>query len=549
MRFLRRALHPAEWSLPVWVVIGLLGVIMSSYAWIVSSPAGDTPDEGFHLTAIWCPDPIEKYCPVVENTAAGRAEVFVPQTVALAPDCYLQRPRESASCVYALSDTVQTGSFKYNKGMYPGTYYHVMHLFVTSDVNRSVLTMRWVNTGLAALLFGALFFLADPGGRRLVAYTTLGTAVPLVIYFTTSINPTGWGITGVVAAWMGVHLALSTTSTRRQWALMGVGVMGALVAASARADAAAFAVLVTGGAALWHWRKVLHRLRLVVPLLIVGLLGIWGWFSGYQHGAALHGMRTDTAPGDPVRVFAFNLFYVPHWLAGFWGFAMSWLDTPVPNITVVLAATVTIGLCYHGLLRSKIKPSQALVIIGVGAATIGTPLLILQENLTHLPWDVQVRYLAPLIVVFVGTCLAAREGGPPRLPGLGAFVFVVFTTVANAYALYTLIQRFTAGQRNAGTETTWLNLSIGATWWRAGGPGPTKTWAIGSLGFALMALIIFHLSTRPKPVKEPDDKTLAPEPEKSELEKSEPEEQEPAKQEPAEQEPVAKAGKQPLFMW
>ena len=470
----------------IWVVLCLAGLVMSSYAWIVSNPTGSSPDDDFHQASIWCPIPANEYCATIP-VPDQEPQILVPQTVA-EPGCYRFDSGISAACTDNLSDTQMVATTHYNSGLYPGYYYDFMHLFVENDVDRAILVMRWINVGLAALMYGAIFFLAAPTGRRLVTYTLLGTAVPLVTFLSTSINPSAWGIMGVVCAWLGLHLGLTSASTPRRLALFSLGSIGALMAACARADAGAYLVIVCCAILVYHWPTLVHRLRLLTPLVVVSVLGVAGFLSGDQSAAATQGLGfTAPVQTHPAMLFLANLFQLPGFLTEFWDSSLGWLDTPVPATTAILAAVVTIGLCFWGIVRARMSTRHWLALIGLFMAIVGVPLLILQAGHTYFPGSgVQVRYVAPLIVVLVGACLADRTEPSPPLSFAATVVFVAFVSIANMYALYALIQRYVSGLGYKG-----FNLSSGLQWWRGGGPSPMWTWVIGSVGFACMATILF----------------------------------------------------------
>jgi len=470
----------------VWAAISLVGLIMSSYAWIVSSPTGGSPDDDFHQASIWCPAPADESCATIPVPGES-PEILVPQTVTDS-SCYRFFSTESAACTVDLSDTVMVATARYNTGIYPGYYYDIMHLFVGHDVDRTILVIRWVNVGLAGLIYGAIFFLAAPAGRRLVAYTLLGTAVPLVTFFSTSINPSAWGIMGVVSAWLGLHLGLTATSKPRRAALLSLGIVGALIAASARADSAVYLILVCCVLVVYHWPIVVHRLRLAIPLAVVSIIGAVGFLSGSQSTAATQGLNFSApVQTNPLRLLVSNLFQMPGFITEYWNFYMGWLDTPPPMITVILAATVTIGLCFWGIVRTRMSCRHVICLIGLAAAIVGVPLLILQSGHTYVTGSgIQTRYIAPLIIMFVGVCLADRQKFNRPLSLAATVVFFSFISVANMYALHTLIQRYVSGINSNG-----FNLSAGVQWWRGGGPSPMWTWVMGSVGFALMSTILF----------------------------------------------------------
>jgi len=480
------ALNPKNWHVSIWAAICLLGVIMSSYAWIVSSPTAGSPDDDFHQGSIWCPTPINESCDVI-YTDQGDPLVMVPQTVAMS-SCYAHNNTVTGACTEELSDDVLVPSIRFDNGLYPGFYYDVMHLFVEHDVDRTILVIRWINVGLAALIYGALFFLAPPSGKRLVAYTLLGTSVPLVTFFSTSINPSAWGILGVVSVWLALHFGISSTSKPRRIAFFCISLIGAAMAAGARADCGSYLAIVSCAIVIYHWPEIRHRLRLLIPIVVVVVLGVLGFLSGSQNAAASSGLWNNPEPSnDPIRILAYNLFNMPNFFTDFWNFSLGWLDTPIPMATIVLAAAVTLGLCAWGIGRDKLSFRHVLSLAGMAMAILCMPLLILQANLGYYPNGIQARYIAPLIVVFVGMCLADRQKNSPSLPFSATVIFYAFIVIANMYALYTLIHRYVSGL----TASKALNLSLGIQWWRAGGPTPMYTWLMGTVGFALMATILF----------------------------------------------------------
>ena len=61
------------------VIILIVAVITASLAWVVSAPVGSSPDEDFHVGAMWCPPPIEDSgCQITLKD--GKKAVVVPQT-------------------------------------------------------------------------------------------------------------------------------------------------------------------------------------------------------------------------------------------------------------------------------------------------------------------------------------------------------------------------------------------------------------------------------------------------------------------------------------
>ena len=141
--------HPASADVParqatdsarahplVAVLVLVAAVIVASLAWVVASPVGASPDEDFHVGAMWCPPPIEDSgCQI--GTKDGRKAVIVPQTLAKENvTCYAYDHDNSARCTFAASDDLTAPTLRWDDGNYPWGYYQFAHLFVQHSTNR-----------------------------------------------------------------------------------------------------------------------------------------------------------------------------------------------------------------------------------------------------------------------------------------------------------------------------------------------------------------------------------------------------------------------------
>ncbi|MDR1388050.1 MAG: DUF2142 domain-containing protein [Propionibacteriaceae bacterium] len=464
--------------------VSLLGWLLVGYAWVVSSPIGAAPDDDYHQASIWCPTPVAGHCDIVGVDADGKEEAAVPQPIG-ASVCYAFHPDQSAACVEGYDDTALVGTSRLDTGEYPGYYYDIMHAFVSSDSNRSVLVMRWVNLALALVLLGGLWWALPSASRRLTVYTVLGTAIPLVLYLVTSLNPSSWAIVGVLVAALGLHGWFVGQSPPRRRVALGLGWAGALMAAAARSDAGAYLVLVALALSLVHWNDWRPRLRRLTSALVVAVIGLAGFFSGSQ-SSALDGIYPTTGR-SPINVLVTNVVNFPQLLGGFWGLerGLGWFDVPMPPLTYFAAMAVTIGLVMIGLARTSWSKTLALVL--VWGAVVGLPLFVLQRGLNYFDEGVQIRYVAPLIVVGVALALMRRDArGADALSVAQSLVCYLALVVAHAAALHSLIRRYVTG-----VDLPAFDLDTAVEWWRAGGPGPMLTWSLGSVGFALVGLALF----------------------------------------------------------
>jgi len=235
----------------VSVVVVLAAALVSGICWSLASPIGASPDDDYHQASIWCPVPLSAGECGVERAADGSLKsIEVPKSVAQSAACFAFHPEVSGSCTTHISDTQTIRTDRFNKGEYPGAYYRVMHVFVGPWVERSVAMMRIFNVVLAVLLLGGLALVANTGQRRLLGMALLAPMIPLGIFLTASVNPSGWAFVGVAVAALGLLIAADAQTRTRHLVATGIAIVGAAQAVSARGDAGPYLCVTTAAVAI-----------------------------------------------------------------------------------------------------------------------------------------------------------------------------------------------------------------------------------------------------------------------------------------------------------
>ena len=494
----------------VAALILVAAVIAASLAWVVASPVGASPDEDFHVGAMWCPPPVDETgCQI--STKDGEKAVMVPQSLAKEyVTCYAFDHDNSAQCALNASDEELAPTLRWDDGNYPWGYYQFAHLFVQRSTSHAVLALRTVNTLLAIGLIGAIIALADSGLRRAISVSVTVAWLPMGFYFVAGMNPSSWAMTGTFAFAAGLLAATRSVGTRRV-GLIACAVAGAVLACTSRGDSAFFLFVVSVALAC----AVRPCARLVPEAIVAcaaSLVGIWV-MSGTNASANL--ATTEASAASPGRraIFMQNLEAIPSYLAGFVGYRIGpgWNDVSYAG-TVSYGALIVVCavICWALVSLTWRKAVSSFVILG---AIVGVPVVIgVQGRFSNVEFY-QPRYMLPLFAVFMLMLLAPpvargasspKGSAPMRLPtsvvGKAGGIAVAFLwTVTNARALYLVIERYAFGRTSHAQplDLTTRNLSAGNEWWWPGAPlGPMAVWLIGAAAGALAIVLTVSLLSR-----------------------------------------------------
>lgn len=476
-------------------VVPLLAVaaaILVGMSWTLSSPAGSSPDDNYHLPALVCPPPVADSGCDLRRDAAGRVTgAYVPATFAAA-SCFAFNAAQSGACRSGLTSAPVVVT-NIDDGGYPGPYYRLLHRFVGHDVDTSVVTVRLINVGLAVLVLGLALGIMDPGRRRLGAVALLVSAVPLALFLIASVNPSSWAITGVSGAWLSCYTLWTTPSQRRAAAASGLLIVSAGIAALSRSDAAAYLVVAMITLAVVFGRRIrVFRRRLVAPVIVV-LMAAVSFLSAGQ-SSALTAAAQQGADRAGKAVLFNNLMELPSMFTGWFGvgWGLGWLDTRMPGVAAYGALTaaiviVTIGLAVH--FRGKL-----IGLVIVAGTVVLLSLYILQREHSLVGENVQPRYFLPLLPLLVGVALMRdRLGRIVELDRLRAGIVGTLLVVAQSAALHANIRRYVTGQ-----DVYAFNLNRDREWWWSHGPSPLMVWGIGTIAFAvLIAVALYPVLRRP----------------------------------------------------
>lgn len=494
-----------------WVHFAPILAFIALAAWAFASPLGAGPDDDYHLTSTWCAAGGSAQCADGSTSATREASVALENIA-----CYAGSPKESAACQGPILDRWNHDSHETKRGNfageYPPLYYDVMHFFAGGDLQVSALAMRLINAALFVILATTLAVLLPVERRPMLLWGWLITLIPLGIFLIPSNNPSGWAITGVGTAYL-AFTGWYESAGRQKWALAALSLIGVLMAAGARGDAAVYAAgaIVTATIFAAPWRGIRWQSWwkwLWLPAVGVAIVAVFFAMSG-QAGVVEVGFggsdqSVSGVEGSPtgLALAAYNALMLPFLWTGVWGtWALGWLDTGLPAIVPWAATSAFIVVAFAGIAR--LSGRKVIAAGGVLLVLVALPLWILSVSGNIVGENLQPRYLLPLIVLFAFVLLTMPPGARLNLTRVQTVVIFVALSVANLVALQVNIRRYVTG-----TDEQGFNLDAGVDWWWTGFPvGPMAVWLIGALAFAgLLALLWPQLR---QPQREVSEKSQA----------------------------------------
>ena len=435
--------HALSWS--ARVLAFSLALLVVFVGWAISTPVGSAPDDDYHLASTWCA-PGER-AGVCELDPVDPRSRLLPEDVFQAHACYAFRGEKDASCSDRLTSSRMVSTTRVNQtsGLYPGGFYEVMGVFVGSDAERSVLVMRLFNAGVAILLLIGALLLAPRGIARSLAVATMIVYVPMGLFIVPSTNPSSWAITGIASVWVfGLSLmSIDTWRRKRTWLLAGGAIVGALMAMSARVDAAVyvgFTAVVIG--VIVGWPGIRRQWKGAGVLALLSLAGLWVFLTT-EPPVSPGGEALGTAePG--IGLFLTNVVNAPVYLQQVLGGPLGWYDVNLPTWVPITGILFVAMVMYRQLAQepSRVLAASVLAFAGV----IAVPVAFLQLGGLVVGELVQPRYFLPLMLVFVATAglhVNVRRGYP--WPRSVALVMTPLLAISAILSYWYTAHRYAAG--------------------------------------------------------------------------------------------------------
>lgn len=475
--------RPARLRLLTYIAVPLLA-LLALISWSFSSAVGSSPDDDFHLAAIWCGlGERPGLCELPDQAAdpTESLERLVPAPI-VGATCYAFHSDASAACWKEHEGGMAIAGRANIDNLYPPLFYAAMAPFATSDVAASVVTMRIVNSVLVVGILTLTFFALPRKLRPALLISTIATSVPLGQFLYASTNPSSWALLSAAIVWI-TTLGALTTRGRQQSVLIALSLLGTVIGAGARADAAVFAVFGICLALLIGFRSFKEQRVSALAALANIALCVTFYLSAGQSSAAVTGLSGDTPPLSLAQ-HVNNFLGVPGlWTGALGNWGLGWLDTLMPPAVWVLTTAVFAGALFIGIRDAS--PRRLWAITGAALALWIVPFVMLALSHAVIGTQVQPRYILPLMVILLGVATAGAKGEHVwrgHHVAAGGIALVVAVTIA---------LQFNTRRYTTGLDANNIDPGFAAEWWWGLAPSPLAVWVIGSLAFGVMIALLW----------------------------------------------------------
>ena len=424
--------------------LALTGIplILIALLFSIITPVFAGPDDDFHLASIWCAEgEKDNQCMAISNdeyTTYGQVPNGLvsllqckSRVISDPPNCSLQNERPGYSNV------------RINSSAYPSGYYKFNSFFVTSDINLSILKMRFFN----ALIFGVALLLAyvliglNSSKKMLVSSALLLVPFPLFLIGTN--NPQVWSVLTIVPMYFVFSEALQKSSIRITslqllryvYLLCGVNMYIA-----SRGDGVYILLFLIGVLSVTCFREISKKRITFISCCLLIVLGLNKLFgpSGMQLGLA----KMESNGNSYVL---HNLLELPGFLVGIFGgkgdsgyLSLGSYDLPLPSLAWFSTLIVLFTILFLGSRDSARIFAFSVALMGIAIIS----LYGMSQQSANTAGFFQPRYLLPFVFIAL---LVMFESNLERITRIRVGIVIVFQLVAFLTFMYAVLLRYSSG--------------------------------------------------------------------------------------------------------
>jgi len=483
--------HSFSWTKTKRVLVAAAALWVTLLCWSLASPLFATPDETYHAGSIWCAAGVDN------STCFGiippTDSYYTALTPFLGDACWDTDTNRSALCTTPNFDKPNTAraGYPYNgSGLYPKQYYRTMHTFVGSNASVSVILMRFFNASLATLIFVAVALLGSK--KQFLSWLTgyLFTISPLGFSLISSINPSGWAITGIATSWMFLIIAVTTSTAEklRKTLAAVLWLFTGLMCIASRYDAAMFWVATNlvvlaalfGPSLKKITNSTLLKWKVVIPVATVSLFLITQ-FAKLPNIILYSIAWRLPRQGEPSLTLWASSWLVHIIAIPIEAFGTGGMGTRheifVPNI-VTIVGTALLG---SAILFSFIKTSLVQLATLLVSMLFVTVTAMRIANPEYDFFNASGRYILPLVPFTVGMCIFLSKSPIQMMEVRQLRKWAIgLMALTHLLSIYTVVERYVMGT-SFGIQI--LRVGEDGWWWSRMPIGPNFLILLGSLSF------------------------------------------------------------------
>ena len=371
-----------------------------------------------------------------------------------------------------------------------GLYYRFANLFISQNIEVSVILIRLINSLILVFLLFLAFRASDNQKFPSLAWVFILATIPYGLFFIASTNSSSWLIVGVGAYSYFLMLCASPHKLKiNYYAIVGT-VCSVLVAWSSRGEANPFLVIATISVVIHRFSgfRTISKRTLLIFSTGVTMISFALFFKSNTASFAVSSFTygdDDTPIVRPAQgVLMANIQNLPTYFLGWMGGnpGIGQTDTELPSIVFVSVLAAISFLLISSLNKNswQMKASVAFV----GAMLVFIPIWTLQRSLLFVGEELIPRYLLPLWVVFIGLLVFQNVGKQTRSQLISVAILL---SIANSVALRQNLLRNTIGI----DAYSVINLDKANEWWWQASliPSPMTVWIVGSLAMLLASVL------------------------------------------------------------
>ena len=475
---------------PVRIIASLLFLFLSFSAWAISAPIGSSPDEGFHLSSIWCAEtPFNNSCEQSENGFE------VPKSLRMSA-CYGFKPNVTGACPnwnIDVNEVIPVKHLNNTYHSYPVGFYNLMSLLKNDNLSLFVLNVRVLNSLI--FIFGLLLlFLLVKNHDFWIRITIVQVVsmIPLGFFIIASANPSSWPMSFLVGFWV----ALYTIGKQHKKPFGGFNlfVVGFfwLGLNFSRSDGSFFSIVALLSLLILFFKehKVVSK---SYTYLIIGLLflSFANFYTSKHPKSLIRGEFSVSGGGgdqfDGFALLSYNLGKMPHsFLGGAGRTGLGWLDTYVNSFvwrTLSLLIVFTLITSLVSVWQQKnyrsIQGTIFLILV-----YLFIPIIWAQLEGSKVDQLFQPRYMLPMVSLIILSSFIEAKISTRSI----SFYFMMISPIL--FLCYTLslgtnIQRYSSGTNDPWSMSAYTNFE-----WSMFSIAPINILVVGSTFFALFLVTI-----------------------------------------------------------